>query len=161
MNNLYYGNTILEWVTAGALILLSLVAGKTVYWDVADQEAKDLNTEFATNQRGEIEKSLHAAERRTEHEILTHNQNCRPADAIVYASFNGEYGPELFKSICDVRRDLDRVHNILKNNILVEKHAQLAELKEAFNNAFVSHLCHAIYQALGEGKRQIDLLNKE
>lgn len=129
--------------------------------DLADQEAKDLNIEFAMNQRIEIEKSLHAAERRTADEILAHNQNCRPADAIVYASFNGEYGPELFKSICDVRWDLDRVHNILKNNILVEKHQQLAELKDAFNNAFVSHLCHAIYQALGEGKRQIDLLNKE
>ena len=37
----------------------------------------------------------------------------------------------------------------------------MAELKDVFNNAFVSHLCHAIYQALGEGKRQIELLNKE
>jgi MscS family membrane protein len=32
MNNLYYGNTALEWIIAGTLILLSLVAGKTIYW---------------------------------------------------------------------------------------------------------------------------------
>jgi MscS family membrane protein len=34
MNNLYYGNTVLAWVTAGALILLSLVLGKTLYWSI-------------------------------------------------------------------------------------------------------------------------------
>lgn len=32
MNDLYYGNTILAWVTAGGLILLSLVIGKSLYW---------------------------------------------------------------------------------------------------------------------------------
>jgi MscS family membrane protein len=32
MNNLYYGNTVLEWIIAGALILVSLVLGKTLYW---------------------------------------------------------------------------------------------------------------------------------
>lgn len=127
----------------------------------ADQEAKDLNVTIANNQRGEIEKSLHAAERRTSEDILSHNQHCRPSDAIVYSAFSGDYGPALFKSICDVSREIDRVHNILKNNILVEKRQALAELKDVFNNAFVSHLCHAIYQALGEGKRQIELLNKE
>ena len=32
MNDLYYGNTVLAWIIAGALILLSLVIGKTFYW---------------------------------------------------------------------------------------------------------------------------------
>lgn len=32
MNNLYYGNTVLAWVIAGAFVLLSLVLGKTLYW---------------------------------------------------------------------------------------------------------------------------------
>jgi MscS family membrane protein len=32
MNGLYYGNTILAWITVGGLILISLVAGKTLYW---------------------------------------------------------------------------------------------------------------------------------
>lgn len=129
--------------------------------DHADQEARTLNIEFARNEREHTERQLHAAERRTADEIVAHNQHCRPADQIVYSAFSGDYGPDLFRAICEVSRDIDRVHNILKNNILVDKHRALTELKDAFNNAFVSHLCHAIYQALGEGKRQIDLLNKE
>ncbi|WP_455385477.1 ATP-binding protein, partial [Acidihalobacter prosperus] len=129
--------------------------------DEADREARSLNVEVARNQRGEVESSLRSAERRVAEEILTHNQNCRSVDRIVYAPFGGDYGEELFRAICDLRRDLDRVHNVIRNNVLVEKHAQLTELKDAFNNAFVSHLCHAIYQALGDGKRQIELLNKE
>lgn len=32
MNTLYYGNTVLEWLTAAALILVTLVVGKTFYW---------------------------------------------------------------------------------------------------------------------------------
>jgi MscS family membrane protein len=32
MNDLYYDNTILEWLIAGALVLVALVAGKTIYW---------------------------------------------------------------------------------------------------------------------------------
>ena len=32
MNNFYYGNTVLEWIIAGGLILFSLILGKAVYW---------------------------------------------------------------------------------------------------------------------------------
>ena len=32
MNNLYYENTVIEWLTAGGLVLISLVLGKTLYW---------------------------------------------------------------------------------------------------------------------------------
>ncbi|MEJ2654224.1 MAG: SbcC/MukB-like Walker B domain-containing protein [Acidihalobacter sp.] len=129
--------------------------------DEADREAKSLNVEFAKEQRGVVESSLRTAERHVQTDILAHNQNCRSVDRIVYAPFGGDYGEELFRAICDLRRELDRVHNVIKNNVLVEKHGQLSDLKETFNNAFVSHLCHAIYQALGDGKRQIELLNKE
>ncbi len=129
--------------------------------DRADDEARDLNVEHAGNYREEVEKDLHASERKTAEAVQAHNQHCRPADAIPYASFDGEYDAALFKAICDLQRDVDRVYNVLKNNILVERHQQLGELKEAFNNAFVTHLCHAIYQAINDGKRQIELLNRE
>lgn len=127
----------------------------------ADEDARVADLDDARKAREEIERQLHTAERRTSDEIQAHNQHCRPADAIVLVPFNGEYDAKFFQSICDVRKDIDRVYNLLKNNILVEKHAQLQELQLSFNNAFVSHLCHAIYQALSEGKRQIDLLNQE
>lgn len=32
MNNLYYGNSLIAWIVAGGLILLSLVIGKSLYW---------------------------------------------------------------------------------------------------------------------------------
>lgn len=32
MNDLYYGNTVLQWIIAGGLILVSLILGKTIYW---------------------------------------------------------------------------------------------------------------------------------
>jgi uncharacterized protein YPO0396 len=43
----------------------------------------------------------------------------------------------------------------------VEKHEELQRLKRSFNDAFVSHLCQEIYQAILEGQRQLDKLNKE
>ena len=39
MNDLYYGNTVLAWISAGALILLSLVLGKIIYWSVKNVAA--------------------------------------------------------------------------------------------------------------------------
>jgi uncharacterized protein YPO0396 len=63
--------------------------------------------------------------------------------------------------MCGLRREIDRVFNILKNNVLVSKHEQLKVLKDSFNEAFVSHLCQEIHQAIQDGKRQLDLLNKE
>jgi energy-coupling factor transporter ATP-binding protein EcfA2 len=128
---------------------------------IADEEARDLDIQIAKNFRHELEKALHVAQRHAEDEIKAHNQHCRPADSILYPSFSGDYDAALFRQICLLQRDIDRVYNILKNNILVEKHQQLNELKGAFNNAFVTHLCHTIHQALNDGKRQIEQLNRE
>lgn len=129
--------------------------------DAADVEARDLNSERVRAERDELESGLHTAERAMAEALREHNQHCRPADAVVYTGFEGEYDGALFQSICALQRDIDRVFNVLKNNILVEKHGALARLKESFNNAFVTHLCHAIYQAINEGKHQIERLNKE
>ncbi|WP_321527718.1 SbcC/MukB-like Walker B domain-containing protein [Sedimenticola selenatireducens] len=128
---------------------------------VADGEARDLDITIARNYRHELEKELQLAQRRAEDEVKAHNQHCRPVDTIIYPDFTGEYDAALFRAICQLQRELDRVYNILKNNILVEKHQQLNELKGAFNNAFVTHLCHTIHQALNDGKRQIEQLNRE
>ncbi len=93
--------------------------------------------------------------------IKSHNQNSLPGDAIAYDVFNGEYNQSLFRTICQLQRQIDSIYNRLKNNILVEKHGQLQKLKESFNNAFVSNLCHSIHQAINDGKRQIEILNNE
>lgn len=127
----------------------------------ADNEARHYNAENAETHRQETVKLLHASERRMSEALQAHNQQCRPGDAIAYYGFDGNYDDALFKKICALQKDIDRVFNILKNNILLEKHRQLLLLKESFNNAFVTHLCHAIHQAITTGKKQIDQLNKE
>lgn len=128
---------------------------------LADEEAPDLDINTARNFRHELEKGLQYSQRKAEEEIKAHNQHCRPADTIIYPDFTGDYDAALFRAMCGLRREIDRVYNILKNNILVEKHQQLDELKGAFNNAFVTHLCHTIHQALNDGKRQVEQLNRE
>ncbi len=127
----------------------------------ADQLARDLNINIIESKRDEVEKSLHSSERKLSDEIHCHNQHCRPGDAVIYEGFDGDYDAALFKVVCNVRQDIDRVYNSLKNNLLVEKHSKLEQLKESFNSAFVTHLCHAIHQAINDGQRQVELLNKE
>ncbi len=127
----------------------------------ADTEAPNLSRKLALEQRENTEKTLHKAERLLDDLIQQHNQQCRPGDAIYHPGFEGDYDLRLFKHICGVRKDLDRVYNLLKNNILVDKHKELKNLKESFNSTFVTHLCHQIHQAIKDGERQIDLLNRE
>ncbi len=129
--------------------------------DAADREAHDLNIEHSQQYRQQLDGSLRLTERKTAEKILQHNQHCRAADTIAYEAFNGDYDAALFRAMCELQREVDRVYNVLKNNILVHKHQQLNELKETFNSAFVTHLCHAIYQAINDAKRQIEQLNKE
>ena len=129
--------------------------------DQADYDAKELNLEAAQNQNQELLKQLRSTERRMDEDLLRHNQQCRPDEQVHYHAFIGEYDGKLFDAICGLQRDIDRVYNRLKNNILVEKHTQLGQLKDSFNNAFVTHLCHTIHQAINDGKKQIEMLNHE
>jgi len=128
---------------------------------LAEREARDLNPEVTENFREEVNKQLSSTERKISDSLQTYNQTSRPGNAIPYTSFDGEYDQRLFQHICGLQGDIDRVYNLLKNNVLVEKHQQLSQLKLSFDHAFVTHLCHSIYQAISDGKRQVKLLNKE
>jgi hypothetical protein len=129
--------------------------------DAADAAAAQLDAKQAPKDRGELEARLHKDERGLDETIQEHNRQCRPADQVFYTGFDGHYDTTLFKAIRQVRQELDRVYNLLKNNILVDKHAELHRLKESFNSTFVTHLCHQIHQAIKDGERQIDILNRE
>jgi energy-coupling factor transporter ATP-binding protein EcfA2 len=126
----------------------------------AEQEAKSPQTGSAATV-DHLEARLKTSEHDLTGTIQSHNQKCRPADAIVFGAFTGRYDAVLFEQICELRREIDRIYNILKNNVLVSKHEQLKVLKASFNDAFVSHLCQEIHQSIQDGKRQLDLLNKE
>ncbi len=127
----------------------------------ADRHAEALDPTEARPGREEQERRLHKTERELEEAIDRHNRHCRPGDAVLFNGFDGNYDANLFRQVCAVRGELDRVYNLLRNNILADKREQLARLKESFNSAFVTHLCHAIWQAIKDGERQIEQLNRE
>ena len=102
------------------------------------------------------------AERDLHERVLHHNQSCNSYNAISYFTGNNENShSDFFKAIAAIKRDIDNVHNSLKNNVLVDKHEKLTSLKESFNTAFVTNLCHSIYQSINDGKRILEELNKE
>ncbi|MBV1927946.1 MAG: hypothetical protein KUG81_00320, partial [Gammaproteobacteria bacterium] len=94
--------------------------------------------------------------------IMQHNQMATLAHNIIYAIGHGEqHAPEYFQSIAKMADGIQAVHNALKNNVLVGKAEKLSTLRDSFNTAFVSNLCHSIYQSINDGKRVLEDLNKE
>ena len=106
--------------------------------------------------------SLEKIERELYQTILNHNQHCNPHDSIVYdTGFGDRHDDEFFQRLIKLRNEVGLIHNRLKNNVLIDKYDKLAGLKDSFNTAFITNLCHSIYQAIGEGKRILDDLNRE
>ena len=127
----------------------------------AETQASEFDPVRAARALEETKTGLHRAQSAIAATILEHNQRCRPSDALVYTAFVGQYDAALFVELCALRREMDRIYNILRNNVLIEKHEQLQRLKASFNDAFVSHLCQEIHQSLRDGERQLELLNRE
>ncbi|MBL4783434.1 MAG: hypothetical protein JKX92_14445 [Porticoccaceae bacterium] len=94
--------------------------------------------------------------------IMQHNQMAQTHNNIVYTSGGGEpHDAEYFSQVVKIGDDIRAVHNALQNNVLVGKAEKLAALRDSFHTAFVSNLCHSIYQAINDGKRVLEDLNKE
>jgi len=128
----------------------------------ADDEAENNPSESIENHRKAVYSEMNSKVHEIERNIADHNQSCQTIDAIVYdPDYREEHGAAFFKDVCGLQREVDRVHNRLRNNILVEKQDKLTQLKESFNNAFVTNLCHSIYQSINDGKRILEDLNKE
>ena len=108
---------------------------------------------------GSLDRELYEA-------VIRNNQLCKPSDNIVYLRDSGADGTEdhnieWFKRAVVVLKEANSITNRLKNNVLVGKHEQLADLRDGFNSAFVTDLCHSIYQSINDGKRILLNLNKE
>ncbi|WP_346839768.1 SbcC/MukB-like Walker B domain-containing protein [Microbulbifer sp. SAOS-129_SWC] len=83
-------------------------------------------------------------------------------DTLVFEpDLSSGHSEALFKLVCNLHSQVEALRNRLKNNLLVDRHEQLLGLKKSFNTTFVTHLCHAIYQSINDGKRVLDDLNKE
>ncbi|WP_045858771.1 ATP-binding protein [Teredinibacter purpureus] len=130
---------------------------------LAEQRAQQAGTDFNFEEEAKtLFGSLEKIERELYQTILRHNQQCNPHDAIVYDTGFGErHDNEFFQRLVKLRTEVDLIHNRLKNNVLVDRYEQLTGLKDNFNTAFVTNLCHSIYQAIGEGERTLKHLNSE
>ena len=127
----------------------------------ASDSGDDFKTELENHER-----QCNVIERQVEKGVLQHNQDCRMEDSILYISDTGAEGlnahnHEWFKRLAIVLNESRLIINRLKNNVLVGKHEKLSGLKDSFNTAFVTNLCHSIYQSINDGKRILDELNKE
>lgn len=117
---------------------------------------------FYRDELNNIDKILQQDANNLFNTIMQHNQRCNPFDAIVYdPDFSQLHEPAFFKRISDLVAEVDNIRNRLQNNVLVEKHEHLTQLRDRFNETFVSHLCHSIYQAINEGERALKDLNRE
>lgn len=129
----------------------------------ADQKAQQAGKDFSfVDEVDTLTKRLESAERELYNAIMTHNQQCNSQDAVVYDTGVGEvHGEGFFKAILGLNEQVELIRNRLKNNVLVDKFGQLTSLKDSFNTAFVTNLCHSIYQAICDGKKILDDLNQE
>lgn len=105
---------------------------------------------------------LNACVHSLKNKVQEHNQLCNGADAVVFdLNFGDALGRDNFKSVCELQRQLDTLYNRYKNNILAKRYEELSSLRESFNNAFVTNLCHSIYQAINDGDKTLTSLNDE
>lgn len=128
-------------------------------------KATDSSDDFLTELES-YELKCTSLERQLDKCVIQHNQHCRREDSIVYLVDTGATGElahnqEWFKRIALVLKEARSAINRLKNNVLVGKHEKLVSLRDSFNTAFVTNLCHSIYQAINDGKRVLDALNRE
>ncbi len=106
----------------------------------------------------ELKSLLH----RMQQAVMQHNQFCASADSILLTiNYSDELSSENFRAICESRRQFDALYNRDKNHILAQRHQEIESLRLSFNNAFVTNLCHSIYQAINDGKKILEELNKE
>jgi hypothetical protein len=106
-------------------------------------------------------KKMNEAERQLYSLLMAYNQTAQTYASIHYQLEGESHNVDYFKSIVSIRKAVSLAYNRLKNNMLVDKYEQISSLKESFNTAFVTNLCHSIYQSINEGKRVLDDLNKE
>ena len=130
---------------------------------LADSQASQAGSDFDFN--GIIETAntaMEQADRQLYDQVRDHNLHNSSYNEIVYfETFGPKHDSSHFKSVVELKKQVLTVYNALKNNVLVGKHEELKGLKESFNTAFVTNLCHSIYQAINDGRRLLDDLNKE
>jgi len=126
-----------------------------------EQSAGRVEEDYPAIMQGQSDR-LNVLERDLYKLVQLHNQHAATQDQLIYdTAFSELHSPTFFKHWISLAGAIDALHNRVKNNILVERHKQLRQLKDSFNTAFVTNLCHSIYQAINEGKNILEDLNRE
>ncbi len=149
----------------------SNVQGIAAYWpdfdadvrlQAADESVHVHGTAYYEAQLAGVNAELKTILHRLQQAAMVHNQFCSTSDSIlVELDYTNDLGSNNFRAICDMRRQFDALYNRDKNHILAQRHQEIESLRESFNNAFVTNLCHSIYQAINDGKKILEDLNKE
>ncbi len=130
--------------------------------EAADQAVKQHSAQYFEGQLAGLNAELKTVLHKLQQAILVHNQFCASADSIMFdVDYQDDLGSKNFRAVCDMRRQFDALYNRDKNHILAQRHQEIESLKQSFNNAFVTNLCHSIYQAINDGKKILEDLNKE
>lgn len=128
----------------------------------AEIEAETANIDVVSNLQKTTESELINLSIESERLVMQHHQNCQSSDKLMFSlDFDEAHDNKMFEEFCQLRRQVNGIHNSLKNNILVTKQDKLSALKIDFSSAFISNLCHAIFQSINDGKRTLENLNKE
>ncbi|WP_298636949.1 SbcC/MukB-like Walker B domain-containing protein [uncultured Umboniibacter sp.] len=122
----------------------------------SEESAKSL-TELATQKRDELGASINQLESC----LIKHNATLDEATAIPFMPQSRQLNKALFDCVVDTHTLIDVEYNRLKNNVLAKKYEQLKHYKESFDNTFVTHLCHSVYQSVSDGERALEDLNAE
>ena len=129
---------------------------------LADDWALSRSLAQLVAEQSELRDALGKNLRRLDTQVMEHNQGARSADQVVFEpNVANLESRENFSALCQLQRQLDGLYNRFKNNILATRQADISAMRVSFNNAFVTNLCHAIYQAINDGKQTLELLNKE
>jgi len=128
----------------------------------ADELISQHSVSYFENNLNSVNAELKTILHKLQSAVMQHNQFCQNADAILFnIDYLDELGSANFRLVCDMRRQFDSLYNRDKNHILAQRHQEIESLRLSFNNAFVSNLCHSIYQAINDGKKTLEELNKE
>lgn len=96
-----------------------------------------------------------------ERNVMSYNQEFSEYGHIEFTPSNRSFSAALYDEVVKIHDAADDRFNRLKNNVLAVKYEQIAQYKASFDNIFVTHLCHSVYQAVNEGKRALEELNEE
>lgn len=128
----------------------------------ADDWAKSRNLAQLDAEHAEVRAGLGKSLRKIDSVLMEHNLSAPAADRLLFEPNLAElHSEQNFNSVCVLQRQLDGLYNRLKNNILATRQSDISAMRQSFNNAFVTNLCHAIYQAINDGKQTLEQLNAE